>query len=213
MKQNAIMRTTGRRRLLGLAALLALATLGGCGESVVGEDVGQISVATGVVMTEADLVLTEADAGRVIEAPTFSADIGLPDKKGVILTLEGDDASSLRWRFAEKPDPFVVEWYGVDDRLAFETGDLIGDPTTAKRVLEFRPSAVGEAVFVLELVERDPGGPRRRAGQASGVHVLGVLRAGDRRIWGGLPGTDAVPQHRLRQRHLWVGPGNAAGRE
>ena len=156
MKQNAIMRTTGRRRLLGLAALLALATLGGCGESVVGEDVGQISVATGVVMTEADLVLTEADAGRVIEAPTFSADIGLPDKKGVILTLEGDDASSLRWRFAEKPDPFVVEWYGVDDRLAFETGDLIGDPTTAKRVLEFRPSAVGEAVFVLELVERDP---------------------------------------------------------
>ncbi len=153
MKQYAVMKAIGRRRLLGLAAVF---TLGACGESVVGQEIGQISVATGVVMTEADLVLTEADAGRVIEAPTFSADIGLPDKKGVILTLEGDDASSLRWRFAEKPDPFLVEWYGVDDRLAFETGDLIGDPATAKKVLEFRPGAVGETAFVLELVERDP---------------------------------------------------------
>ncbi len=156
MKQHAVMKAIGRRRFLGLAAVFTLAALGACGESVVGENVGQISVATGVVMTEADLVLTEADAGRVIEAPTFSTDIGLPDKKGVILTLEGDDASSLRWRFAEKPDPFVAEWYGVDDRLAFETGDLIGDPATAKKVLEFRPGAVGETAFVLELVERDP---------------------------------------------------------
>ena len=150
------MKAIGRRRFLGLAAVSALATLGACGESVVGEEVGDVSVATGHVMTKADLLLTEADAGRVIEAPSFSVDIGLPDKKGMLLTLEGDDASSLRWRFAAKPDPFFVEWYGVDDRLAFETGDLIGDPATAKKVLEFRPSTIGETSFVLELVERDP---------------------------------------------------------
>ncbi len=166
MKQTAIMRAIGRRRVLGLAGVFALAALGACGESVVGQGVGQISVATGKVMTEADVVLTEADAGRVIEAPTFLHDIGLPDKKGVLLTLEGDDASSLRWRFAEKPDPFVVEWYAVDDRLAFETGDLIGDPATAKKVLEFRPATIGETAFVVELVERDPadrvGAPVKR---------------------------------------------------
>ncbi len=150
------MRAIGRRRILGLVAIAALAALGACGGSVVGEEVGQISAATARVMTEADLLLTEADAGGVIEAPTFEIDIGLPDRKGVLLTLEGDDASNLRWRFAEKPDPFLVEWYGVDDRLAFETGDLIGDPATAKKVLEFRPSTVGETSFVLELVERDP---------------------------------------------------------
>ncbi len=157
------MSAIGRRRLLGLVAVFTLAALGACGGSAVGEGVGQISVATGSVMTEADLLLTEADAGRVIEAPTFQTDIGLPDKKGVLLTLEGDDASSLRWRFAEKPDPFVVEWYGVDDRLAFETGDLLGNPATAKKVLEFRPNTVGETTFVLELVERDPAD---RSGEA-----------------------------------------------
>ena len=71
-------------------------------------------------------------------------------------TLEGDDASSLRWRFAEKPDPFLVEWYGVDDQIAFETDGLIGDPATASKVLEFRPSKIGETTFMLELVEQDP---------------------------------------------------------
>ena len=154
------------RGFVTLAALATLALLVACGATTTGEEPGQFSVATGRMATEADLVLTEADAGRVIDAPTFQADIGLMDKKGVVLMLDGDDASSLRWRFAEKPDPFLVEWYAVDDQLAFETGDLIGDPATAAKVLEFRPFAIGDTTFVLELVEQDPanrtGDPAKR---------------------------------------------------
>ena len=160
------MRAIERRRMLGLLALSSLAALGACGESVVGDEPGQYSVATGKMVTDADLLLTEADAGTTINAPTFQADIGALDKKGVMLTLEGDDASSLRWRFATKPDPFLVEWYKVNEVLAFETGDLIGDPAIATKVLEFRPVKVGDTSFVLELDERDPasrtGEPAKR---------------------------------------------------
>ena len=154
------------RGFVTLAALATLAVLVACGATTTGEEPGQFSVATGRMATEADLVLTEADAGRVIDAPTFQADIGLLDKQGVVLMLDGDDASSLRWRFAEKPDPFLVEWYQVNDQLAFETGDLIGDPATAAKVLEFRPFTIGDTTFVLELVEQDPanrtGDPAKR---------------------------------------------------
>ncbi len=155
------MRAIGRPRMLAMSAFLIAAVLSACGEGEGaaggGEsEVGRFSVATGIRIKEADLFLTEADAGTTINTPTFIADIGDLDKKGVMLTLEGDDASSLRWRFAEKPDPFLVEWYGVDDRLAFETDGLIGDPATATKVLEFRPSKIGETTFMLELVEQDP---------------------------------------------------------
>ncbi len=150
------MRPWRRRWMLGLVAIMAVAVLNACGEGVVGEQPGQFSAATGEMARGADLFLTEADAGKTIEAPTFQADIGLLDKKGVILTLEGDDASTLRWRFGTKPDPFLVDWYKVNDQLAFETGDLIGDPAVATKVLEFRPAVVGDTTFVLELVERDP---------------------------------------------------------
>ncbi len=150
--------------------LATLALLIACGSTTTGDEPAaqpaDFSVATGRMATEADLLLTEADADRVIEAPTFNADIGLLDKKGVLVTLEGDDASSLRWRFVSKPDPFFVEWYAVDDRLAFETGDLIGDPATAEKVLEFRPLRDGDTILVLELVERGPtnrtGDPAKR---------------------------------------------------
>ncbi len=156
----------GRLRMLGLFAVSSLAVLGACGESVVGDQPGQFSVATGKMVTDADLFLTEADAGKTINTPTFQADIGALDKKAVILTLEGDNASSLRWRFATKPDPFLVEWHKVNDQLAFETGDLIGDPAIATKVLEFRPTKVGDTSFVLELDERDPanrtGAPAKR---------------------------------------------------
>ena len=160
------MRESCWRGGIALAALATLAVLVACGATTTGEEPGQFSVATGRMAAEADLVLTEADAGRVIDTPTFQADIGLLDKQGVVLRLDGDDASSLRWRFAEKPDPFLVEWYKVNDQLAFETGDLIGDPATAAKVLEFRPFAIGDTTFVLELVEQDPanrtGDPAKR---------------------------------------------------
>ena len=104
-------RTAGGRA--ALAALATLALLTACGSTTTGDEPAaqpaDFSVATGRMATEAELLLTEADADRVIEAPTFNADIGLLDKKGVLVTLEGDDASSLRWRFASKPEPFFVE--------------------------------------------------------------------------------------------------------
>ncbi len=160
------MRDIGRRGCTALAALATLTLLVACGATTTGEEPGQFSVATGRMVTEADLILTEADAGTIIEAPTFQADIGLLDKQGVMLRLDGDDAWSLRWRFASKPDPLLVEWHKVDDQLAFETGDLIGDPATAAKVLEFRPSTIGDTTFVLELVEQDPanraGDPAKR---------------------------------------------------
>ena len=114
-----------------------------------------------------NLVLTEADAGpEVIRGEYYSYDIGLPDKKGTEIHLTGDDASTLRWRMAEKPDPQIMEWYAVDGKLAFETDGLVGDPTTAAKVLEFRGTKLGQTRVVLELVERDPaartGEPAKR---------------------------------------------------
>ncbi len=50
----------------------------------------------------------------------------------------------------------------MDGELAFETDGLIGDPTTAAKVLELRGSTQGETRVVLELVERDPA---RRTGE------------------------------------------------
>ena len=102
------------------------------------------------------LELTEADAGRVIEVEYYEYDIGLPDKKGMLLRLSGDDASTLRWSMPKKPDPFMMDWYAVDGKLAFETDELVGDPATAAKVLEFRATKEGETRVVLELVERDP---------------------------------------------------------
>ncbi len=81
-------------------------------------------------------------------------------------------ASTLRWRFVQKPDPFYLEWARVDGKLAFETDGLIGDPTTAAKLLEFRgvvdTSRIegGEQIVIVELVERDPanrsGEPAKR---------------------------------------------------
>ena len=160
------MRAIGWRSCVTLVAFATLALLVACGATVTGDEPGQFSVATGRMATEPDVILTEADAGKTIKTPTFQTDIGLPDKQGVILTLEGDDASTLRWRFATKPDPFLVEWYKVEGQPAFETGDLIGDPVVATKVLEFRPAVVGDTTFVLELDERDPadrtGEPAKR---------------------------------------------------
>ncbi len=114
-----------------------------------------LSVPTGRVEIQHQ-VLIKSDAGRVIETPIYIYDLGLPDKKELELHLSGDDASAIRWRIARKPDPLTLEWYAVDGQPAYETGDLIGDPSTAAKVLEFRGVAVGETAIVLELVERDP---------------------------------------------------------
>ncbi len=99
--------------------------------------------------------LTEADAGGVIETPVFEHDLNVMDKVGLLLELAGDDASTLRWRFAEKPAATFFEWFGVDGVAAFETDGLIGDPATATKVLEFRPIAVGPMTAVFELVQQD----------------------------------------------------------
>ena len=109
-----------------------------------GEDgMPNLSVPTGRVEIQHQ-VLIKSDAGRVIETPIYIYDLGLPDKKELELHLSGDDASSLRWRISRKPDPLTLEWYAVDGQPAYETGDLIGDPSTAAKVLEFRGGAVGE---------------------------------------------------------------------
>ncbi len=109
----------------------------------------------------AQVYLTEADAGRVIEVLVFRVDLLDRDKVGVLIELTGDDASTLRWRFAEKPAATFFEWFGVDGVLAFETDGLIGDPTTATKVLELRAVAVATLPITFELVERDPA---RRTG-------------------------------------------------
>ena len=153
---------------IALLAVAALAVLVACGEGGSTESVGsqtdisQRSAATFLPL-EANQVLTEADAGKVIVTERFIWDIGLLEKKGTEIILEGDDASSLRWRFAEKPDPFHLEWIKVDGEPAFETDGLLGDPTTAAKVLEFHGQAEGGTTrVVLELVERDPA---RRTGE------------------------------------------------
>ncbi len=158
--------------LFAALAVAALTVLVACGEggsatSVAGEtDISRRSSATFLPM-EANQVLTEADAGKVIETERFIWDIGLLDKKGTEIILEGDDASTLRWRIAEKPDPFHLDWVKVDGEPAFETDGLVGDPTTAAKVLEFHGQAEGGPTrVVLELVERDPakrtGPPAKR---------------------------------------------------
>ncbi len=138
---------------------------GGAHAPAVTEEAPQRSSATGMEQLS-NVVLTEADAGRVIEAEYYSYDIGLPNKKGLEIILTGDDASTLRWSMPVKPDPQVMEWHAVDGKLAFETDGLVGDPATAAKVLEFRGTKLGETRVVLELVERDPakrsGAPAKR---------------------------------------------------
>ncbi len=150
-------RSAARRAILGIIAAGLIAAMAACGEGVAtrSSDDATISKATGFTIGK-QLVLTEADAGRVIETDWFVYDIGLPNKKGPQIQLAGDDASTLRWRFAERPDSLILEWSAVDGESAFETGDLIGDPATAAKVLEFRGSAGGEATVIFELVEQDP---------------------------------------------------------
>ncbi len=142
-----------RRALLLFVGLMGLMLGAACGEG--SGDAPTRSVVTGHEQL-GYMVLTEADAGNVFEISQFVYDLGLPDKKGLEIHLTGDDASRLRWRFAEKPDALLMEWAKVDGQPAFETAGLIGDPATAAKVLEFRGSVEGETRVVLELVERDP---------------------------------------------------------
>ncbi len=149
--------------MLGLAAAAA-----GCGSGddpagSVGTDtvIFAVTAPTGPdsiesLRSRAQDYLTEADAGRLIETIVFRVDLLARDKVGVLIELTGDDASTLRWRFAEQPPAHLVEWYGVNGRAAFETDGLIGDPTTATKVLEIRAVAVARVPIVFELVERDP---------------------------------------------------------
>ncbi len=158
-------RATGSHKLLAAIMLAGLAALGACGEPE--DDVGRPTVAAesrSVVTGREQLthqVITEADAGTLVETPWFCFDLGLPDRKGMELHLTGDDASTLRWRFGRKPDALFLEWAKVDGEPPFETDGLIGDPTGAAKVLEFRGSGFGQTSFVVELVERDP---TKRAG-------------------------------------------------
>lgn len=162
------------RPVIAALGLLAISALAACGEEAEGGEAR--AVFTGALAPEQD-VLTEADAGRVIDIDYFEYDIGLPDKKGTEISLEGDDTSELRWRFAEKPDSLFLEWYAVDGQLAFETGDLIGDPSTAAKLLEFRGVGRGETQVVVELVERDPAArseqPVKRLAFSFSVHTTG----------------------------------------
>ena len=153
-------RPTRRAWIVGLVLVAAMG-LASCGEAGGGapadSDEGpKRSAATGAEQIS-NVVLTEADATKdLLEVEYYSYDIGLPDKKGLEIMLTGDDASTLRWRIAQKPDALIMEWYAVDGKLAFETDGLVGDPTTAAKVLEFRCGKKGPAPMVLELVELDP---------------------------------------------------------
>ncbi len=176
------MRPLSRRRMVGLLAISAVVVLSACGGGESSEQASTTqpegptrSVASGRaqaahrILTEAE---AEADAGQVIVVPYFFHDIGMPDQKGTELRLSGDDASTLRWRFAQKPDPFYLEWAKVDGQAAFETDGLIGDPTTATKLLEFRGvvdtsrTEDSEQTIIVELVEQNPadrsGEPAKR---------------------------------------------------
>lgn len=202
------MRIIAHRSLIGLVAVSAALTLAACGESqtssaVTGEpaaseassveadsDSGR-SVATGQAQISY-LILTEADAGKAFEVPIYDYDIGLPDKKGSEVHLDGDDASSLRWRFGAKPDTFIMEWAKVDGKIAFETDDLIGDPTTAAKVIELRGNAAGETTVVFELVDRDP---EKRGGEPA-KRLEYTFTVGERTDTGKklyVPGGDQMP--------------------
>ncbi len=167
-------------RMVAAAAIAAVSLLVvACGEGAdapgAAEDESPARSAATSRQQSENLVLTETDAGQAIEIPIYNYDIGLPDKKGPELALTGDDASSLRWALVQKPDTLFVEWAKVDGKLAFETDGLIGDPTTAAKVLEFRGNAAGETTVVVELVERDPasraGEPAKRLEYTFAVSV------------------------------------------
>ena len=164
------MRTIHGRAILGALALAGLVVVAACGDGGPSDpttvsDTSTRSAATGRERGDAHVV-TEADAGAPIQTEHYVYDIGLPDRKGMLLVLTGDDASTLRWRFVQKPERLVLDWYAVDDELAFETDGLVGSPTTAAKTLEFRGNIRGTTDFVLELVEMNPadrvGGPAKR---------------------------------------------------
>ena len=143
------------RVFLGCVVLTSLVTLAACGDGDV-EGGGMRSAATGREQLSYQL-LTEADAGPdVIVAAIFWVDIGLPDQRGTVIRLSGNDSSTMRWRMAQAPDPFLMEWAKIDGRLAFETDGLLGDPSTAAKEVELRGNVEGETSVVFELVERDP---------------------------------------------------------
>ncbi len=143
------MRRAGiRRSCAAVAAFACLAVLIACGGASTDGGAADApidrSAATGAEAGSQHQIIREEDAGGdVIEVPFFFVDIGLPDKKGLEIFLTGDDASTLRWRFAQKPDPVFLEWYAVDGEFAFETDGLVGNPATAAKVLEFRGAGQG----------------------------------------------------------------------
>ncbi len=149
-----------RHAFTGALLAVAVLTLTACGEGGTGVTGGAAapegrSVATGASESEY-LVISESDAGRgTVIIEMYEWDIGLPDKRGPEIHLSGDDSSSLRWRFAEKPDDFLVEWAKVNGELAFETDGLIGNPAVAAKVLEFRGLRRGETTFSFELVDTE----------------------------------------------------------
>ena len=188
------MRKSAHSALTGLAALAAVLVLFACGsEATSSEDnaPGTRSAATGAQQIDW-LILSEADSGGTFEVDLYEHDIGMPDKKGSEVHLAGDDASSLRWRFAEKPDEFMLEWARVDGKLPFETDGLLGDPTTAAKVIELRGNSMGETTIVLELVERDPakrgGDPAKRL-----EFSFSVSSEGDTGKQLYMPGGDQMP--------------------
>ena len=144
------MRLLSRRRMLGLAAISALAVLNACGE---GESTRSAATSGEQIVHQ---VLTEADAGKLIATPFFSYDIGLPDQKGLEIEVAGDDDSTLRWRFRAETRSVLPGVARGRRTAGVRTDGLIGDPATAAKVLEFRGVGKGETSLVLELVERDP---------------------------------------------------------
>ena len=150
------------------AAAVALAAVVACGEGSPSAGQSDANGRSAATLREqlGHTLLTEADAGTPIEIERFIYDIGLPDRKGLEVQLSGDSAATLRWRFVEKPDPLVIEWFAVDGQPAFETDGLIGDPSRAAKLLEFHGGSAGTGTLVFELVERDPakrtGPPAKR---------------------------------------------------
>ncbi len=157
--------TAHTRAFFGTLALAGLVAISACGDGqpagaapsaqTTVSDSSTRSAATGREQGAAH-VITEADAGKLIQTEHYVYDIGLPDRQGLLLVLTGNDASTLRWRLAEKPEPLVLDWYAVDGELAFETDGLIGNPATAAKTLEFRGNIRGTTDFLLELVEINP---------------------------------------------------------
>ncbi len=166
---------------LAIGIIPAIAACGEPSQSV-GEEVAERSAVSGYAIGQAQ-VLTEADAnsGEQIELEIHIYDIGLPDRKGLEVHLAGDDASPLRWRMAEQPDPFLIELHAVDGAPPIETDGLLGDPRTAAKVVEFRGAIRGETRAVFELVQRDPASradqPARRLEYL--FNVVGSVGFGD----------------------------------